>query len=141
MVASREPYAAEPHTIDASASTVPYVPNAVYTATGVTWIETGTGTADFVVSTLAVTSTTKYTRYIIAPHTNKSLAVPTLAGADAIYNPSATDSIVGTLGLGTVTGGYAAARAFAFSTPNLVDGAPMNGTLTLSYAGDTAPTL
>jgi hypothetical protein len=144
MVSSRSPYAATPETVDASADLLPYVSSPTYKSTGITWTETGTGTPDFVVAALTVTpksSVAKYTRYIIAPYASMALAVPTLAGADAIYNPGTMDSINGTMGLGSVTGGYAAARPFAFNTPNLVDGAPMSGTLTLSYAGNTAPAL
>ena len=144
MVSSRQMYAATPQTVDASANLLPYVSAPTYKSTGVTWTETGTGTADFIVSALTVTpksSVTKYTRYIIAPYATMTLAIPTLAGADAMYNPGTMDSINGTVGLGAVTGGYAAARPFAFTTPRIVDGAPMGGTLTLSYSGNTAPTL
>ncbi|HEY1810947.1 MAG TPA: hypothetical protein VGG74_01235 [Kofleriaceae bacterium] len=141
MVASRAVYAATPHTIDASANLVPYISNATYGPSAITWTESGAGTADFVVSTLAVTGNTKYTRYIIAPHSGATLSVPTLAGADASFNPSAADTIDGAVGIGTMAGGYAAARPFAFNTSDLVDGTPMNGTITLSYADNTPPTL
>jgi hypothetical protein len=144
MIASRQTYAVTPLTIDASANLLPYVSSPSYKSTGITWTETGTGTPDFIVSTLAITpnnSVAKYTRYIIAPYASITLAVPMLAGNDVSYNPGTMDNIQGTVGLGSVTGGYAAARAFVFSTPKLVDGAPMSGTATLSYAGNTAPTL
>jgi hypothetical protein len=144
MVSSRKVYGPTPLSVDASANLLPYVASPAYTPTGVTWTETGTGTPDFVVSALTVnpkSGSTKYTRYIIAPYTSMALALPTLAGADAIYNPATGDSINGTIGLGAMTGGYAAVRPFAYTTTNIVDGAPMSGTLTLSYAGNTAPTL
>ena len=141
MVSSRTQWESTPKSVNASANLLPYVSSPTYNSSSVTWSENGTGTADFVVSTLAVTGSAKYTRYIIAPHASTTLAVPTLAGADSIYNPGAADTIVGAVGIGTMTGGYAAARVFAFTTPNIVDGAPMGGTLTLSYAGSTAPTL
>jgi len=144
MISSRQPYAVAPITIDATANLLPYVSAPSYKSTGVTWTETGTGTPDFTVSTLTVTpknSVAKYTRYIIAPYTSMTLAIPTLAGNDATYNPADMDSISGTVGVGTMTGGYAAARAFAFSAPRFANGAPMNGSTTLSYAGTTAPAL
>ena len=144
MISSRQPYAVTPVTVDATANLMPYVSAPSYKATGVTWTETGTGTPDFIVSTLVVTpknSVAKYTRYIIAPYTAMTLAIPTLAGNDTTYNPATTDSISGTVGVGAMTGGYAAARAFVFSAPRFADGAPMNGTTTLSYAGNTAPAL
>jgi len=140
MISSRQPYVAAPHTFDASANLLPYISSAAYKSTGVTWTETGAGTAEFVVATLAVSGAHKYTRYVIAPHAGTTLALPTLPGGGTAYNPAASDAITGTLGLGAMTGGYTSARQFAFSTPNLVDGAPMNGTLALSYAG-SAPTL
>jgi hypothetical protein len=143
MESSRKPYAATPHSIDASANLLPYVANAMYQPTGVTWTETETGKSspEFVVSTLAVIGTIKYTRFVIAPYAATNLPVPVLAGSDAIYNPNTSNTITGTLGIGAMIGGYAAARHLAFTTPRIVDGAPMNGTITLSYAGATAPTL
>jgi hypothetical protein len=141
MVASREVYAATPHTIDASENLVPYVSNATYSPSSVTWTENGAGAADFVVSTLAVTGNTTFTRYIIAPHSGASLSIPTLAGADSVYNLSGADTIDGTLGIGAMGGGYAAARQFAFNTSNLVDGTPMNGTISLSYADSMPPAM
>lgn len=144
IISSRQPYAVTPVTIDATANLLPYVSTPTYSSTGITWTETGTGTPNFTVSTLSITpknSVAKYTRYIIAPYTSMTLALPTLAGNDTTYNPGTMDSIQGTVGLGSITGGYAAARAFAFSTPSVVNGAPMNGTTTLSYAGNTAPAL
>ena len=140
LIASRQAYVASPYTFDASTHVLPYVSATSYKSTGATWTETGAGTADFVVATFAVSGTQKYTRYVIAPHTGKTLALPTLAGNGTAYNPAASDAITGTLGIGTMTGGYTSARQIAFSTPDLADGAPMNGSLALSYDG-SAPTL
>jgi hypothetical protein len=143
MISSRAAYAPTPQMIDASANLLPYVSAAVYSPTSVSWREDGTGTADFVVSTLAVTPAAgaKFTRYIIAPHTGMTLAVPALAGGEGQYNAGATDTVVGTLGIATTPGGYASARQLAFSTPNLANATPMSGSTTLSYAGATAPML
>jgi hypothetical protein len=136
MVATRKPYASVPHTFDAIANAIPYISNATYAPNNVSWTETGNGTPQFVVATLSVTSggSGAFTRYIIAPHASTSLQVPVLGGADTIYNMSASDTFTGSVGIGSVTGGYAAARQFAFTAPNVVDATPMNATLTLSYA-------
>lgn len=137
IVATRQPYASVPHMFDAVANPMPAISNATYAPNDVSWIETGTGTPQFVVATLVVTSNGgggAFTRYIIAPHASTSLQVPLLAGSDAQYNMDASDTFTGSVGIGSITGGYAAARAVAFTSPNLADTTPMNATLTLSYA-------
>jgi hypothetical protein len=137
IVATRQPYASVPHMFDAVANPMPAISNATYAPNDVSWTETGTGTPQFVVATLVVTSSGgggAFTRYIIAPHASTSLQVPLLAGSDAQYNMDASDTFTGSVGIGSVTGGYAAARAVAFTSPNLADTTPMNATLTLSYA-------
>jgi hypothetical protein len=137
IVATRQPYASVPHMFDAVANPMPAISNATYAPNDVSWTETGTGTPQFVVATLAVTSSGgggAFTRYIIAPHASTSLQVPLLAGSDAQYNMDASDTFTGSVGIGSVTGGYAAARAVAFTSPHLADTTPMNATLTLSYA-------
>ena len=60
-----------------------------------------------------------------------------LPGAALLYNPDpkAGDQIDVSLGLAKVAGGYDALRASAFTVANLLDATPMNGQLTLSYAG------
>ncbi|HEX4453510.1 MAG TPA: hypothetical protein VH143_21715 [Kofleriaceae bacterium] len=137
LVATRKPYASVPHTFDAIANQLPYVSNATYAPNNLSWTETGNGSPQFIIATLTVTSSgggAAFTRHIIAPHASSTLQVPVLAGADTIYNMNASDTFTGSVGLGNVTGGYATARQFAFTTPNLVDAAPMNATLVLSYA-------
>jgi hypothetical protein len=136
MVAKRQPYASVPHLFDTLANAMPYISNATYAPNNVSWTETGNGTPQFVVATLSVTSGGggAFTRYIIAPHASTSLQVPVLGGADTIYNMSASDTFTGSVGIGSVTGGYAVARELAFTAPNVVDAAPMNATMTLSYA-------
>ncbi len=144
MVARRETYSASPAIIDASAGLLPYVKTPDYSPTGISWTEEGAGTADFVVATLNVTRSmvaTEYSRMIIAPHAGLSLRMPILAGADAIYNPTPADQIAGSHGLVTVTGGYDAARARAFTVSNIVELAPAAGLATLSYAGNNVPGL
>ncbi|HUJ57970.1 MAG TPA: hypothetical protein VLX92_05745 [Kofleriaceae bacterium] len=151
MLGQRVPYMATPTAVDGSAYLIPYVTgNVTYSPTGFSWSEDGSGTADFVIGTLDVTRgpsqpgqtfpENEYVRYVIAPHSGTSLALPLLAGADGIYNPTNKDQITGTHGLGAMTGGYDAARAGAFSVQNIVQNAPMNGTVTLSYSGNP-PTL
>lgn len=144
MVARREAYSASPAIIDASAGLLPYVKTPDYSPTGISWTEEGAGTADFVVARVDVTRAlvaTEYTRMIIAPHAGLSLRMPILTGADAIYNPTPADQIAGTHGLVTVTGGYDAARARAFTVSNVTSLAPTAGMATLSYAGNNAPAL
>jgi hypothetical protein len=144
MVASRQPYAVTPTIIDAGANLLPYVTTPEYTPTAVTWVETGTGAADFVIATLDVTpknGADEYIRIIMAPHTGLSLAVPLMTGADAVFNPMTNDQIAGTHELVRSTGGYDAARGHAFGVPSVLQNAPMNGSVTISYAGNTPPTL
>ena len=146
MFAKRQPYAVAPVVVDASASLIPYVSTPTYSPTGVSWVEQGTGDADFVIAVFDVTTapgtiTPEYKRAIIAPHVGPALLLPLLTGADAMYNPSAADQIAGTHGLVKATGGYDAARAYAFGVSSLVQGTPMSSTVTLSYAGNSPPTL
>lgn len=148
MVASRAAYAATPMVVDASAGIIPTVSSTSFSPTGVSWLEQGPGDADFVLATLSVTrggtpqpgAVTPYTRTIIAPHTGTSLPLPMLVGADAIYNPTVADQISGAQAIVKATGGYDAARATALSASDLLDTAPMGGSLTMSYAGNTPPT-
>lgn len=148
QVASRAPYAATPVILDASAGLIPTVSDTSYSPTGVSWAEQGPGSADFVLATLHVTrsgtspigATDTYTRTILAPHAGTSLELPLLRDADAIYNPSAADQISGQQAIVAATGGYDAARAGALGVADLLDITPSAGTLTMSYAGGTAPT-
>jgi len=143
LIGARQQYAVTPVTVDlATAPLLPYVSTTTFAPTGVSWAEQGTGTADFVLARLDVTPITApaYTRVIIAPHNGMSLPLPLLQGADATYNPSAADQIAGTHAIGKAVGGYDAARARAFAVTSFAQTAPMNGTVTLSYAGN-APTL
>lgn len=150
MIASRRPYQVTPTAIDASANLIAAIDKApTATPTAVTWLESGTGTADFVIATVDVTrgsgntlpSDAQYTRTIIAPHAGATLAIPVLDGADATYNPVMKDQLSARVGLVQATGGYDAMRARAFSVTNIVDSTPMSGTVTLSYAGGNPPEL
>jgi len=144
MIARREMYSASPVIIDASVGLIPYVKTPDYAPTGISWTEEGTGTADFVVARIDVTRSmvaTEYTRMIVAPHAGLSLRMPILTGADAIYNPTPADQMAGSHGLVTLTGGYDAARARAFTVSSITDLAPAAGMATLSYVGNTAPAL
>jgi hypothetical protein len=121
---------------DAVANPMPSITNATYAPNDISWTESGNGTPQFTVATLTVTagSAGPFTRYIIAPHASASLQVPVLAGTDTTYNLDASVTFTGEVGIGSVTGGYATARQFAFTAPNVVDATPMNATLSLSYA-------
>jgi hypothetical protein len=154
MVATRQQYVVQPTTIDASAHLIPYINTVKYeapntmmtspTANQISWVETGTGTADFVLVTLDVqaqTQITPYKRVIIAPHGALTMMLPLLSGADAMYNPTDKDQVATTAALVTATGGYDAMRANAFSVPSLIQLAAMNGAVTVSYDGNTPPTL
>jgi hypothetical protein len=136
MVATRQPYASVPHSFDAIKNLLPYVTDATYAPNNVSWTETGSGTAQFIVATLTVSASSSgaFTRYLIAAHGSTTIGVPTLAGTDTTYNLDANTTFTGSVGVGSVTGGYATARQFAFTAPNLVDATPMNATLSLSYA-------
>ena len=148
-IATRAAYAATPMLADASTGLIPAVSNTSYAPTGVSWLEQGPGDADFVLATLAVTrgdptmapgAAPQYTRVILAPHAGTSLSLPMLVGADAIYNPTVADQIQGAQALVKATGGYDGARATALAVGDLLDSAPMGGSVTMSYAGNTAPT-
>ena len=144
MVATRSAYVASPVTVDGAAGILPYVATPIYTPTGVTWTETGPGTADYVITALTVTDPANptnpgYTWTVVAPHTGLSLTLPVLQGAAATYNPTATEQIVGTHGIASVSGGYDVARTHAFTVHSVIQLAPIGGSATLSYAG-TPPT-
>lgn len=143
MVASRQPYAANPSIIDATAELIPYVMgNVEYKPASVTWTEAGTGTADAVLVMMDVTRNmpdptglgAEYMRMIIAPHSGATLRVPQLP--DPAYNPQMMDQIAGSHGLVKATGGYDAIRMSGFASSSIVSAAPPNGKLTLSYSGN-----
>lgn len=138
VVASRKAYTQDSTIVDASAGLIASVSGLAYkAATGITWTEEGTGTPDAVIASLAVTrpDDQQYVRMIIAPHAGAALQVPVLPGAGALYNPVMGDQVSVSLGLVKATGGYDAARGRAFAGPSIVDATPMNGQITLSYAG------
>ena len=142
MMGARQPYAVTPTTVDVTAlPQIPYVSTVTYSPTGVSWAEQGSGSAEFVIARLDVTaqSTANYQRFIIAPHTGKSLPLPMLVGADAMYNPSAADQIAGAAAIGSSAGGYDAARAKAFAVTSMVQTTTSAGPFVLSYSGN-APT-
>ena len=139
MVSRRNQFEITPKTFDASVGIIPYVSTPMYTPTQITWMEQGqTGGADFAMWGLSVTpqgtQTVKYVRGIVAPHSGTTLAIPQLTGADAKYNPTATDTLQGGGGLVGMTGGYDAARVNVFAVPTIVDIAPKDGIITYSYA-------
>jgi hypothetical protein len=147
IVTARDTYSASPAILDASADLIPYIMgNPTYAPTGVSWVQTGTGTADAVYVALNVTRggatgtpalDAEYTRLIIAPHAGTSLRMPVLP--DALYNPTSADQLAGATGLLKVSGGYDGIRAKAFAVQSISDATPAAGKLTLSYAGGTPP--
>lgn len=147
MIASRRPYAVTPTIIDASANRIASIDqDPTVTPTAITWLEGGTGDADFVIATVDVTrggsplpSDAQYTRTIIAPHAGMSLALT--SSGDATFDPSMDDQLAARVGLVKATGGYDALRGRALSVSNVVTTAPMGGTVTLSYSGNNAPEL
>jgi hypothetical protein len=145
MVTRRSLYSASPGVVDATAGLIPYMATPAFTPTAITWTESGTGTADFVVAVLKVApdpanpNDPGYTRAIIAPHTGPMLTVPLVAVAT--YNPTMTSLVTGSYNLVGMTGGYDAARANAFMVSGFGALAPTGGYTTLSYATGAAPAL
>lgn len=68
-----------------------------------------------------------------------SLAIP-LVG-DAMWDPTTDDQLSVRIGLVKATGGYDALRARALAVSNLVSATPMDGNVTLAYAGNNPPEL
>nr|MBA2545115.1 hypothetical protein [Deltaproteobacteria bacterium] len=152
LVASRQPYVKGTTVVDGSVGLIPYVTNPVYSPTGLSWVEAGPAQAqpNLVIATLTVTRDIGgglpgpndiYVRAIVAPHAGMSLRMPMLPGTAAIFNPGATDQIAGALGLAQFSGDYVAARPTVFTGTSILDAAPMNGRVVLSYAGSTPPSL
>lgn len=147
MIASRSSYSASPVIFDAGASLIPFVSAVEYKPAGITWTETGAGTADAVMVRLNVvrggvqSPENEYVRTVIAPHAGATLVVPTLP--DALYNLGMMDQIAGTQGLIKATAGYAKLRGKAFQVDNVVETAPADGSVVLSYTGNppTRPAL
>ncbi len=142
VVANRAMYTSDTSTVDASAGLISSVTAVKYAAGDITWTEDGPG-ADAVLAALHVSpkaaGTDPYVRMILAPHGGPALTVPMLVGSAAAYNPVTGDQISTQLGLVQLTGGYDALRARGFADDQTAQLAPMNGSLTLSYAG-SAPT-
>lgn len=142
VVASRRAYSQEILSVDASAGLTASVSALAYKRdTGLSWTEEGPGTLDAVLAELNVTRpdtstlTRQYTHLVLAPHAGASLQVPVLSGSAAIYNPAKDDQVGAALGVVAATGGYDALRARAFAVPSIVDAAPLDGQITLSYSG------
>lgn len=142
IVATRKAYSQDILSVDASAGLTAAVSGIAFKRdTGFTWIEEGAGAPDAVIAKLSVTRpdtstfNRQYTRLVIAPHAGAALQVPTLSGAGGIYNPTQDDQVGTALGVVAGTGGYDALRGRAFAAPNIVDGAPLDGQITLSYSG------
>jgi len=143
VVATHSLFARGPSAVDATAGLIASVSEApTFAPTGITWVEEGIGAPDFVISTLQVTRggpvnpNNKYVRTIIAPYAGTSLQLPVLPGANVLFNPTMEDQINLALGLAKVTGGYDGVRASAFTGTNIIDVTPLDGQLTLSYAGN-----
>jgi hypothetical protein len=150
MVSARKLYARGTTIVDGTVGLLPYLSDALYAPTGLSWVETGPALAqpDLVVATMTITRenalpspTAVYIRAIVAPHTGGSLRMPVLPGAAAMFNPIATDEIAGAVGLAEITGDYAAARPTVFTASSILDTAPMDGRVVLTYAGNTPPGL
>lgn len=144
MTGMRTLYSGAVSSVDASAHPMPYIMgNVDYEPTGITWTQAGTGTADAVMVTLAVTRgagmggipgiDAEYVRAIIAPHAASPLRIP--AVPDARYNPTAMDEIGGALGLVKASGGYDMVRAKAFAKESIVDATPSGGSISIAYSG------
>ncbi len=143
MVGQRSAFAPQPVTVDATASLIPSVSTPMATATGISWQEMGTGSADLVIATVTVTRAagTQYLRQLVAAHAGTSLAMPMMTGGDVQYNPQNSDNVKSATGIVKASGGYDAARAYAFGVPNIVEATPSGGAITLSYAGNAPPGL
>jgi hypothetical protein len=141
VIASRKPFSGGTTTVDASANVVANITTPAFTPTAITWVEEAPGEPlDFVVAMLNVQragagTTGAYIRTIIAPYDpSMSLRMPVLPVT--MYNPAMEDSVATSVGLGKITGGYDAARPLALSNTSLLEAAPMNGSLTVSYTGN-----
>jgi hypothetical protein len=152
LVAARQTYVKGTTVVDGSIGLIPYVENPNYSPTGLSWVEAGPAQAqpNMVLATLTITrdlgglppgADDIYVRAIVAPHAGTSLRMPMLSGLNAKFNPGATDQIAGAVGLVQFSGEYAAARPVVFTANNILDTAPMNGRVVLSYAGGTPPGL
>ncbi len=152
LVASRQPYVKGTTVIDGSVGLIPYVATPNYSPTGLSWVEAGPAQSqpNMVIATLTITrdlggatpgANDVYIRAIVAPHAGSSLRMPMLPGTASMFNPGASDQIAGSLGLAQFSGDYVAARAKVFTGASILDAAPMNGRVILSYAGNTPPGL
>jgi hypothetical protein len=141
IVATRRLWKPQPVSIDGSGHLLPYVQEpATVSPSTITWTETGTGTVDAVLATLDVThASTTYRRVIVAPHAGASLAIPQLAGSDAMFNPVEGDTIRGAVGLLGATAGYGALRPWVLGVADVENATPPDSTLTISFAGTTPP--
>src|SRR5439155_9859196 len=128
-----------PIIVDASYGLIQSISTPKLSAGSLTWQETGTGMADLELARVNVTRKgtpdLNFVHVIVAPHAGTTLALPTLAGANAMYNPLATDLVTGIAGIAAVPSGYDGVRATMFSTSNILSAAPRGGSpATLSYA-------
>ena len=147
VISKHEPFTQGTTSVDASAGLLAEVSSATFTPSSITWTEeVPAGAPDLVIASLDVTrdgdtnpNTNSYVRRIVAPYTGATLRMPILSGAAAIYNPAEKDQVGTSIGVAQLTGGYDAARPHAFSGSSLLDAAPMNGSLTLSYTGGGLP--
>jgi hypothetical protein len=144
MTGARTSYSGAVASVDASAHPMPYIMGTTkFEPAGITWTEAGTGAAEAVMVTLAVTRgaamgmtpgpDAEYVRAIIAPHAAGVLRIPALP--DARYNPSSLDEIGGAIGLVSSSGGYDTIRRRAFAKESIVDAAPAGGSISIAYSG------
>ena len=109
-------------TVDFSSINIPLLTNpndsATNVGTTVTWMETGTGTADATYMDIDVQSVSPYLWHIAGPHVAGSLTLPTLpSGPFAAGNVTNTTSVrVSNMYLAQATGGWNALRANIFNT-------------------------
>lgn len=141
IVASRAAYTNDTVSIDATAGLIATYSSRQDTPNGATWIEDGGATPDAVLGSFQVTPDPNggrlpFIRKVIAAHTGAVLNAPMLLGTAAAYNFERGDSVNTSIGLVQATGGYDALRANAFAVESIVDAAPMNGRITLSYTGN-----
>jgi len=152
IVAQRQPYVRGTTVVDGSIGLIPYIASPNYSPTGLSWVEQGPAQAqpNLVIATLTITRDLGgappgpndiYVRAIVAPHAGSTLPMPMLPGTAAMFNPGATDQIAGSLGLVQFSGEYVAARPRVFAGASILDAAPANGRVVLSYTGNTPPSL
>jgi hypothetical protein len=119
VIASRAPYTNDTGIVDLAMPALPAPSAPAYDGTTVAWTETGAGSADVVVATIAGAQTT---RAIAAAHAGLTVHVPRLPFVHDWYNIEPGAPV--TVAIAHVDGGYAAARAHALDG-SLLAAAPL----------------